>query len=221
MTQRPSIVTNRSHAPMPSRSGDVQTPRAICAHVARTGCRPSTMIEPTWGTSAGLRAGDVRCAPGVELNPRYGAHARQLVASALCTGDITVRCADFFAMPWESIVASLPEPMLIISNPPWATNAALSRIGARMPLQNVHGVSQRPCASRWRMTDATRLRITRRRHSTRCAERRTARTGPSAAATITPCSLTSQTHATASFQTRNGGMAEWHACATIITALQR
>ncbi len=37
--------------------------------------------------------------------------------------------SDFFTTPWEDIVTALPEPLLIIGNPPWITNAALSAFG--------------------------------------------------------------------------------------------
>jgi hypothetical protein len=41
-----------------------------------------------------------------------------------------VRQADFFGVDWSETLDSLPEPLLIIGNPPWATNSELGTIGS-------------------------------------------------------------------------------------------
>jgi len=118
--------------------GDVQTPitlaRDICSLLAQSGFQPASILEPTCGTGAFLKASletfpDVSCALGYEINPCSVAHARRRVAETGHHAAIEVVQADFFTTLWEEIVAALPEPLLIIGNPPWITNAALRAFG--------------------------------------------------------------------------------------------
>ena len=51
----------------------------------------------------------------------------------------------FFYTNWSEIVEALPEPILIIGNPPWVTNAALSTLGSnnvptKLNLDNLRGI---------------------------------------------------------------------------------
>ena len=42
----------------------------------------------------------------------------------------TFRCESFFNVDWAQLVANLPEPILVIGNPPWVTNSALGLLGS-------------------------------------------------------------------------------------------
>jgi hypothetical protein len=45
--------------------------------------------------------------------------------------------ADFFKFDWSKIINSLPEPILIVGNPPWVTNSELTSLGsANLPLKS-------------------------------------------------------------------------------------
>ena len=45
-----------------------------------------------------------------------------------------LREADFFKTDWESLLADLPEPFLIVGNPPWVTSADIGRLkGSNLP----------------------------------------------------------------------------------------
>ncbi len=45
-----------------------------------------------------------------------------------------LREADFFKMVQEGLLADLPEPFLIVGNPPWVTNADIGRLkGSNLP----------------------------------------------------------------------------------------
>jgi len=48
---------------------------------------------------------------------------------------------DFFALDWHALLAELPDPLLVIGNPPWVTNSALAAIDSQnMPRKhNAHG----------------------------------------------------------------------------------
>src|SRR5690606_10791183 len=43
---------------------------------------------------------------------------------------IALAKADFFATNWSSIIQGLPQPVLVIGNPPWVTNSTLSSLGS-------------------------------------------------------------------------------------------
>lgn len=119
--------------------GDFQTPiglaREVCALIARTGFTPASVLEPTCGTGAFLVASleifpGVRRALGFDINLQHLAQAQQAVGSMPTQASVEIRQADFFLTNWTEIVEELPEPMLVIGNPPWVTNAALGVLGS-------------------------------------------------------------------------------------------
>lgn len=120
--------------------GDFQTPislaRKVCALVAQTGVRPVSIVEPTCGTGSFLRASleafpNVLHVLGFEINPEYVERARCAVASvAAANAFVQVRQSDFFLTDWSKVIEELPEPILVIGNPPWVTNAELSTLGS-------------------------------------------------------------------------------------------
>jgi hypothetical protein len=134
--------------------GDFQTPislaREICSLIARTGFHPASILEPTCGTGSFLKASletfpDVSRVLGFEINPQYVAQAKQTVAHAFPHASIEIYQSDFFFTNWSEIVESLPEPILVIGNPPWVTNAALSTLGSsnvptKSNLDNLRGI---------------------------------------------------------------------------------
>ncbi|GAC1569477.1 MAG: class I SAM-dependent methyltransferase [Polyangiales bacterium] len=77
---------------------------------------------------------------GVDINAEYASHARSALATAAHTVAfgplsaqklpprevaIEVRTSDFFQLDGASLLHSLPDPLLVIGNPPWVTNAGL------------------------------------------------------------------------------------------------
>lgn len=120
--------------------GDFQTPMTlaqdVCAVVTRTGFQPRSVLEPTCGHGAFLRVAlsEFRCASrilGFDRNPEYVQIARAGVKSSPHEAHVEVSQADFFSTDWQQVIESLPEPILIIGNPPWVTNAALGGLGGR------------------------------------------------------------------------------------------
>ena len=63
---------------------------------------------------------------GYECNPAYVETARGVVGG---DSQATVKVSDFFDTDWDSEVARLPEPVLVLGNPPWVTNAAIGSLG--------------------------------------------------------------------------------------------
>jgi len=118
--------------------GDFQTPpelaREVCAALRRSGLAPASVLEPTCGTGAflveALSSFPTKRAVGFDINPDYVAASREALATLhLPTTTASVDCADFFSKDWPAALDSLPEPLLVIGNPPWVTNAAVGSVG--------------------------------------------------------------------------------------------
>ena len=127
--------------------GDFQTPprlaESVCNLLSSLGIEPVAVIEPTCGEGNFLRAaldrfGKIRIAVALDINPHY-------VAAVNCAlqakkAQITVLQGDFFKTDWPAILQTLPDPVLVIGNPPWITNSALSALqSANVPRKsNLH-----------------------------------------------------------------------------------
>ena len=130
--------------PIPARDrdineyGDFQTPlvlaEEVCSVLAGEGVAPSSVVEPTCGRGVFLVAAlgafpTVRRAVGIDINPDHvGAAERSL--RAFQRVDREILCADYFSTDWGSLIQPLPDPLLILGNPPWATNSDLASMGS-------------------------------------------------------------------------------------------
>lgn len=111
--------------------GDFQTPSALCGEVCkllrRLEVSPKSIIEPTCGKGSFLRA-SVQAFPecdrilGFEINPEYVKVARTVERAS-------IQCEDFFSKNWPKTLSDLAQPILVIGNPPWVTNAAVGTLG--------------------------------------------------------------------------------------------
>jgi len=99
--------------------GDWQTPPLLGKAVFSVLEGPfSSILEPTCGKGAFLMEA-VDHFPeaqilGIEISPEYVAVSQEI-------SGVEVRQGDFFLQDWESILARMPEPVLIVGNPPWVT----------------------------------------------------------------------------------------------------
>jgi len=119
--------------------GDFQTPaelaRAVCFLLSGRGLRPRSVLEPTCGEGSFLVAAlhqfpSARKAIGLEINRDCVNTARAAVRDTSRGDDVHIIQGDFFTADWTRILPSLPDPLLVIGNPPWVTNAALSSLGS-------------------------------------------------------------------------------------------
>jgi hypothetical protein len=102
-----------------------------------------SVLEPTCGEGAFLWAA-AAAFPGAELSGFDISQAYVRTAQdrlARCNAELEV--ADFFRVSWEKVLKGLPEPILIIGNPPWVTNSTLGTIeSANLPTKvNFKGFS--------------------------------------------------------------------------------
>lgn len=118
--------------------GDFQTPdlltAEICSFLADTGNAPQCIVEPTCGTG-GFLIQSAKAFPacrrfyGLEINRTYLKILEKKISEKFA-GDQEVHLQeqDFFTIDWPGFFASLPQPFLILGNPPWVTNTVLGTI---------------------------------------------------------------------------------------------
>lgn len=134
--------------------GDFQTPPALAARCCEVllrlerGLRPALVVEPTCGRGAFVVAA-ARAFPdarviGVDLDRAHLAAARRAVdAAGIGPGRVTLREADVFALDWAELLGpARGQPLLVLGNPPWVTNAEIGRLGgSNLPRkQNLKGL---------------------------------------------------------------------------------
>ena len=116
--------------------GDFQTPpelaRATCELLSRAGLEPSSIVEPSCGTGVFLmealaRFPRVTTAFALDIDPQHVKTTLSAVAGRKKKkrSHVIVHHDDFFRIDWTRVLDDLPEPVLVIGNPPWVTNAEL------------------------------------------------------------------------------------------------
>lgn len=119
--------------------GDFQTPeklaKAVCNLLAHRGIQPASVIEPTCGLgnllfAAVQRFPDIDRAVGYDINQYHVDWANHRIAQNQVDAKIQITQGDFFQMDWPALIRALPEPILVIGNPPWVTNAHLGSLGS-------------------------------------------------------------------------------------------
>lgn len=120
--------------------GNFQTPkvlaRGICSLLHRRGLRPRSVLEPTCGTGSFLVAAlerfrTIQKAVGVEIDGEMANRAGFALEEGGYAARAEVRHEDFYRADWAKIVRDLPDPLLIIGNPPWVTNSELGALGRK------------------------------------------------------------------------------------------
>jgi len=66
----------------------------------------------------------------MEINASHLAAARANLADASASL-VQLQQADFFATDWPARLAELPDPILLLGNPPWVTSAEVGALGGR------------------------------------------------------------------------------------------
>lgn len=115
--------------------GDFQTPQGLAEQaisvLRNIGISPQSVIEPTCGKGSFLLAAvqvfsDAKRFIGVDVNEKYLAELKLKISRLDIKDRIQVIAGDFFFINWAELLPSLPEPILIVGNPPWVTSAELS-----------------------------------------------------------------------------------------------
>jgi hypothetical protein len=119
--------------------GDFQTPmwlaKKICSLLLEQGITPKSILEPTCGQGNFLVAAldnfkSVTTAIGVDINPNYIGYTKQVLSTYEKASRTQVLQGDFFNVEWTCILSELPDPLLIIGNPPWVTNSELASLNS-------------------------------------------------------------------------------------------
>jgi len=121
--------------------GDFQTPielaRQVCSLLSQQGLEPKSILEPTCGkgnfiVSAFEFFPYVSNIIGIDINPDYIRLAKSSLLNKITpiTTSLQIMNKDFFNVNWNNILESLPDPLLVIGNTPWVTNAKLGRMGS-------------------------------------------------------------------------------------------
>lgn len=113
--------------------GDYQTPvdfaEKVCHYLKDyRHLEPTAIIEPTCGLGSFLKSCLLFNAKeyyGIEINPEYCEACR----NSIDDGRISIINSDFFAFSSKALIKDKSQ-ILIIGNPPWATNSALSALGS-------------------------------------------------------------------------------------------
>lgn len=134
-------MTIRRKSKSKAEFGDFQTPielaHDVCSALLRQGVKPASILEPTCGRGSFIMAGlelfpSARHIVGIDINGEHIRAARSSVEKqAHVAESIRLVNGDFFDVDWHEVFESLPDPLLVIGNPPWVTNAELGRIGSR------------------------------------------------------------------------------------------
>lgn len=133
--------------------GDFQTPnelaRAVVQAVMARGVRPASVLEPSAGSGSLLVEAAVRfgCthATGLEIDEAHLHEARARMAATGWRGSLVLHQTDVFHSDLQSVMRGLPDPVLVLGNPPWVTNSALGALGssnrpARHNFQQLRGL---------------------------------------------------------------------------------
>jgi len=132
--------------------GDFQTPTVlaseVCSLVSSMEFLPRSILEPTCGKGSFIGAA-LKAFPGVskacgfDINHDYIHQAKRDTTGF--SSEVHIKQADFFLTNWDKVVSSLPDPLLIIGNPPWVTNSVLGSLGSgnlpvKSNVENLRGI---------------------------------------------------------------------------------
>lgn len=155
----------------PIEFGDFQTPISLANQVLKVARDriqhvPKSIFEPTCGVGNLLFAAletfpNVSQAQGFEINPVYVLEAKSRSLK------LQVTQADFFTLNLEEVFAQIEPPVLIVGNPPWVTNAAITASGgtnlpSKQTQQGFNGLEAMTGKSNFDLSEAILQRLLER-----------------------------------------------------------
>jgi hypothetical protein len=132
-------MASRKNNPKTEALGDFQTPPSLAARVCKLlaahGLAPAALVEPSCGIGNFLLAAldqfpQAATALGVEINPAHVSRVNALLGTRPDARKVRILEESFFDLSWDSLLRDLPEPILVLGNPPWVTNARLGVLGS-------------------------------------------------------------------------------------------
>lgn len=123
----------------PNEFGDFQTPDQLaeqaCKLIRERGIHPVSLLEPTCGIGNFLLAAidqfpKLTSGIGIEINDAYVATAKKRLYARSYADKVKVLNESFFDIDWAEILSDMPEPILVVGNPPWVTNSTLGVLGS-------------------------------------------------------------------------------------------
>lgn len=138
--------------------GDWQTPIALAREVISCVAdrAPRVVIEPTCGDGAFLVAA-AEAFPGAEL-VGYDLEEGRVQNARIAVPRAQIERRDFFATDWRAVLDGRREPILVVGNPPWVTNAVLGALSSsNLPLKSnfkrLRGLEARTGASNFDVSE--------------------------------------------------------------------
>ena len=120
--------------------GDYQTPRQLAEEIARAissvGFKPRSVFEPTCGRGAFIHAAlrqlpSVERILGVEIDRAIVSDLAESLNGVASNVPVRLVTGDIFELDWDVALSDLPDPLLILGNPPWVTNSGMGLINGR------------------------------------------------------------------------------------------
>lgn len=114
--------------------GDFQTPvelaSKVCELLSSSEFQPKSLVEPTCGLGNFLFTAldqfpTITKAIGLDISSAYVEAVNSKLESRIDKNKVSVKEGNFFHSNWSIILENLPNPMLVVSNPPWVTNSHL------------------------------------------------------------------------------------------------
>jgi hypothetical protein len=131
--------TKSSQARTKIEFGDFQTSRELAARIVHRlrlrGIHPRTILEPTCGLGSLLLAAadgfpDADRVLGVDINAAYLRRLKQIIQERNDGLRFQLRCDDVLQQDSPLMSLTLPQPWLVIGNPPWVTNSGLGSLSS-------------------------------------------------------------------------------------------
>ncbi len=120
--------------------GDFQTPRdlarQVCILLKNQRIFPKSVIEPTCGIGSFFLEAisnfpSLQIGHAFDIDSEYVEILKKDLAKEVKTKPHEVEVADFFTKNWKDELNNLPEPILVIGNPPWVTNSQLGQLQSK------------------------------------------------------------------------------------------
>lgn len=121
--------------------GDFQTPRNLARQVCvflkkKQNCAVKSIVEPTCGTGGFFLEAlnifqEIKTGNAFDIDSGYVEILKKGLLKKEIPSRFKVEVADFFIKDWETELNNLPEPILIVGNPPWVTNSQLGQMQSK------------------------------------------------------------------------------------------